>query len=98
MASASPMAMATVVLAVGARFSEQASSFTLTSSTTSLAAASVESSFSRQRDQRHFQALERFQQAHDFFCFAAIGNCHEHVSARQHSQIAMQRFGGMQEK
>src|SRR6266849_1188807 len=44
-ASASPTAIATVVLAVGARFSEQASSRTLTSSATSLASPSVDATF-----------------------------------------------------
>ena len=87
-----------MVLAVGARFSEQASSFTLTSSTTSLASASVECSLAGQRDERHLQALQRFEQADDFFGFAAVGDGQDGVAAREHAEIAVQRFGGMQEE
>src|SRR5207248_9148805 len=59
-ASASPTAIATVVLAVGARFSEHASSFTLTSSTTSLACASVDC-----RSEEHTSEL---QSPYDLVC------------------------------
>ena len=92
------MAMAAAVEAVGARFSEQASSFTAMSRTMSLAVASVDCGLAVSVMQRNAQALHRFDQLDQFFGFAAGGNCQQHVVRREHAEVAVQRFGGVQEK
>ena len=97
-ARASPTAIATVVLAVGARLREQASSLTLTSRTTSLASASVDFRIAGERDEGDFEALEGFEEIDDFLGFAAVGDGEERVAAGEHAEIAVEGFGGMKKK
>ena len=53
---------------------------------------------SGERDERHFQALEGFEQADDFFGFAAVGDSEHGVAAGEHAEVAVDGFGGMQEE
>src|ERR1700691_5229358 len=54
--------------------------------------------FAGERYQRNLQAFEGFEEADDFFGLAAVGDSYQRVAASQHAEIAVQRFGGMQEK
>src|SRR6266581_6820444 len=54
--------------------------------------------FASQKDDGHFQALERFEQANDLFGFAAIGDGQESISTGEHAQIAVQGFRSVQKK
>ena len=54
--------------------------------------------FAGQRNQRDFQALQGFEQAHDFFGLAAVGDREHRVAAREHAEVAVQRFGRDAEK
>jgi hypothetical protein len=86
------------VLAVGARFSEQASSFH----------ADIEHHFARLRDRRpgvaresnhlDLQTFQRVEQRHNLPGFSAVGNRQQGVARRKHPQIAVQGFGGMQKE
>src|SRR5216683_341415 len=51
-----------------------------------------------ERDDGNFQALERFEEVEDFLGFAAVGDGEESIAAGEHAEIAMEGFGGMQEK
>jgi hypothetical protein len=53
---------------------------------------------SSEGDDRRFEAFEGFKEADDFFSFAAIGNGKDGIATCEHAKIAMQSFGGMQEK
>jgi len=53
---------------------------------------------SGERDNGNFKALERFEEIQDFLGFAAIGDGEESVATREHAEIAVEGFGGMQEK
>ena len=96
-ASASPRASAAVVLAVGARFSGQASLSTRASRCTSASRASAEFGIAGDRDEARALA---FQQRHDgeqFLAFAGVGQRDQHVVARDHADIAVARLGRMHE-
>ncbi len=92
------MASVAVVLAVGARLSGHASFGTLTSSTTLAAFASVRGEAACHHDERHAEPFEVRQEEHDFGRLAGIGEREHYVGARDHAEIAMPRFGGMQEE
>ena len=97
-ASASPIASAAAVEAVGARFSEHASSFTAMSSTMSLADASVE----RGCAVSVMRGMPRRFTASSSSISSSVSPLEEiaskHVAGRQHAEIAVQRFGGVQEQ
>ena len=97
-ASASPIASVAVVLAVGARFSGQASSGTLTSSTTFAAPASVELRVAGHHDERHAEPLQMRHQHDELGRLAGVGDGEHDVGARDHAEIAVARLGGMQEE
>ena len=52
----------------------------------------------RECDERDFEALQRVEQRDDFARFAAVGDGEHHVAASDHSEVAVQGFGGMQKK
>jgi len=83
------------VLAVGARFSEQASSLTLRRGhVTRLCDGGFR--ISGESDERDFETLERVEQRDDFSCFAAVRYREHYIATRNHAEIAVQRFGRMQ--
>ena len=92
------MASVAVVLAVGARFSGQASSGTLTSRATVAARPRVESALAGEGDERHAQALQMGQQEHELGRLAGIGQGEQHIRARDHAQVAVAGLGRVQEE
>ena len=51
-----------------------------------------------QSDERNFEALERFEEMNDFFGLAAVRDGDERVAAREHAEVAVERFGGMKKE
>jgi hypothetical protein len=49
-------------------------------------------------DQRNLEALEGFEKADDLFGFAAVRDGEHSVTTREHSEITVQGFGGMQKE
>jgi hypothetical protein len=49
-------------------------------------------------DDGHFQTLEWFEEIQDFLSFAAVGDREQGVTASEHPQVAVERFGGVKEK
>jgi hypothetical protein len=49
-------------------------------------------------DDRHFQTLQCFEQIQDFLGFAALGDREQRVATSKHTQVTVERFGGMQEE
>jgi len=49
-------------------------------------------------DDGHFQTLQCFEEVQDFLGFAPIGDGKQGVTTSQHTQIAVERFGGVQKK
>src|SRR6266487_4218525 len=86
-ASASPIASAAVVLAVGTRFMGHASSVTLQSSATSAACARVEAG-----------PPNRFEQAEQLVGLAAVRQRNHHIVAPNRAEVSVHRLGGMQEE
>ena len=54
--------------------------------------------FAGQEDKWHLEALERFEQTNDLFCFAAIGDGQKSIAAGKHAQIAVQGLRSVQKK
>ena len=97
-ASASPIASAAVVLAVGTRFIGHASSVTLQSSATSAACASVERGVAGDRDQLRAEPADGLEQAQDLVGLAAVRQRDDDVVGLDDAEIAVDRFGRVQEE
>ena len=87
-----------MVLAVGARLREQASSLTLTSRAISLALGERGFQVAGQSDEWDFEAFERFEETDDFFGFAAVGDGDQSVAASEHAEVAVESFAGMKKE
>jgi len=51
-----------------------------------------------ERDDRHFETLQSFEEIQDFLGFAAVGDGEESVAASKHTEVAVERFGRMKEE
>ncbi len=98
MQSASPMARAAVVLAVGTRFNGHASSETWQSIATSADCASVEAGLPGDSDDARANAPDRFEQAKHLLRLAAVRNGEQHIDRLDDAEIAVRRFRRVQEK
>src|SRR5262249_11795905 len=49
-------------------------------------------------DERDFQSFQSFEQGNDFLGLATVGDSQDGVAPSEHSQVAVESFGGMQEK
>ena len=98
MQSASPIASAAVVLAVGTRFSGHASSETWQSSATSAALRERRRGVAGNGDDVRADAADRFEQAQHFLRLAAVRDREQHVVRLNDAEIAVRRFRGMKEK
>ena len=96
-ASASPIASAAVVLAVGTRFIGHASSAMPQSSVTSAARASVERGIAGHRDQLRADPADRLEQAKQFLGLAAVRQRDHDVVVANRAEVAVDRFGRVQE-
>ena len=94
-ASASPIASAAVVLAVGARSSGQASAGTLTSRCTSASRASVDCGRPVIAISGIALALEHRQQHQQLVGLAGVGQRQHHVGVGDHAQVAVAGFARM---
>ena len=54
--------------------------------------------FAGEGDKAHLQPLQGFEQTHDLFGFAAVGDGQESVAAGEHAHIPVKSFGRVQEK
>ena len=98
MASASPIASAAVVLAVGTRFIGHASSATLQSSATSAACASVERGAPVIAMSFAPEPADRLEQAQDFVGLAAVRQRDDDVVGLDDAEVAVDRLGRVQEE
>ena len=96
-ARASPTASMAVVLVLGARPSEQASCSGPRSIVTVAARASVLVGPAGDRPRSARRSSERGKQPDDFLGFAALREDQHHVVVMDASQVAVDRFGRMQE-
>ena len=49
-------------------------------------------------DDAHLQTLQGLEEIQDFLGFTTVADGEQRVTASEHSQVAMERFGGMKEK
>ena len=97
-ASASPSASAAVVLAVGTRFIGHASSETRQSSATSAACASVDSQLPVMVISRAPSRLIVSSSRSSLVGLAAVRQRNDHVVGLDHAEIAVNRFGRVEEE
>ena len=98
MHSASPMASAAVVLAVGTRFSGHASSETWQSSATSAACASVDAGFPVMAMMRAPMRRMASSSLRTLLRLAAVGDREQHVVGLNDAEVAVGRFGRVKEE